>query len=195
MNIRRLSRVEEVIPMALIKQHCRVNFDKEDALLLLYAQAAVEHGQSLTAKVWGETEFEFSGFNVGWNGILTLPRSPATEIITILYYDESGQEQEFSDYGFTPSTLFPDTNPSIEVGDRDPWDGILVSGAWPEHPIVRFKAGWPATEMPEAFVQWALVKIAGKYAQREDISGKQASQSPPDFVDNLLNPYRRIARM
>ena len=202
MQLRRLSKPELPIPLELIKLHCRIDEDRtdEDINLALYAQAAVAHGESLTGRVWPATEFELTGFTLDASGCVVLPVSPVTELVSIAYLDAGGDEQDVADadYNFTPSTLLPNPNPFREIGSRDPWNAVVRLESWPDGAVIRFKAGWSKDDFPDVFIQWALVKIAAKHGQREDISasaGKTVDIFPPEFVDNLLNPYKRIARM
>ncbi|WP_047244133.1 head-tail connector protein [Chromobacterium subtsugae] len=51
---------------------------------------------------------------------------------------------------------------------------------------------WPKVEdVPEAILQWVLLRVATAYAQREAVAAGQPLQVlPRTFVDGLLDPWR-----
>ena len=170
-----------------LKSHCRVEDPAEDAILELYAWAAIRQGEFATNRVWVQTEYkgELDFFPVG---ILEIPRSPCTEIVKITYVDENGVDQELlrESFIFRPSSL--------------EWDGgrafatIEPVGAWPVGTKVAFvfKSGWKEKTLPKELVQWIFIKVSGKFEQREDIASatrKIAIGFPRNFADALLDNY------
>lgn len=207
MLLRRISGPILPVRFDVIKRHCRVDSDwtLDDNLIMLYAMAAVRHGESLTGRVWGLSLFELETEANG--NKIVLPRSPVLSVSKVSFKGES-EEELFTDFSFMPSTILPDSNPFRDVGEDDPWLAYIESLSWPSSTLkISFSAGWeepydPGIQSPLAFpedlAQWIVVKISSHYEQREDLASatrKMAIGFPRDFADSMLDPYTNIVRM
>jgi uncharacterized phiE125 gp8 family phage protein len=175
--------------MDLLRLQCRIDEDddRDDPVLTLYAWAAVRQGEFETNRVWLDSGWEMA-LEQFPGGTLVIPKTPCTEVTGITYTDSAGDRVQVSTdaYSFRPSPLVWDGG--------DSYAEIRPAQAWPAGTdvIVEFKAGWPADSFPQDMVQWMLVKVAGKFEQREDLASatrKIAIAFPRHFADSLLDPW------
>lgn len=137
-----------MVELALIKQHCRIDSDDEDALLEQYTAAAeieVERlsGQLLTRREVSHTFSEFSDW-------LPLYWGPQPADVTIDYFDANSDPQTISDARIVRGRLYP----------SDEWPDTDSSEI-----VVTYTAGWASP--PADLVEAVLVLVAGKNDQRE----------------------------
>jgi uncharacterized phiE125 gp8 family phage protein len=175
--------------METLRLHCRIDEDDatQDDVLDVYAWAAVGQGEFETNRAWLDSEWTvtFDEFPMG-NTAIVIPKSPCTEIVSVTYEDESYTETAFTDYRFTPS--------SLQSNGGQLFAELKPIGVWPADANVKitFRAGWPIDKFPKQLVQWILVKVSGKFEQREDLASatrKIAIPFPRHFIDSLLDAY------
>jgi uncharacterized phiE125 gp8 family phage protein len=187
---------EAVLSLAEIKAHVRVEHSDDDALLVLYLNAAVALidpaaggwlGRALRPQTW---EYRLDGFPC-WS--IELPYPPLINVISVKYDDVNGVEQTLIE-----STHFrvlgkgaPLARQSIEP---------LWGGAWPvarcqaESVRIRYQCGYPlapSDAIPAVIRQWLLLKIGAFYANREQFAiGGAMAVSLPDHVEQMINSVR-----
>jgi len=200
------------IPLETIKLHCRVDDDKDDDVLNIYAWGAIQQGEFLTNRVWSESlftrtidKFPRHTFPRHMDVItrhtgtidkfprhtdeITITKSPCTKVNKIEYVDPAGDTQVLDPgkYSFTGTSL------EWEKSNR-PYAVVSPVTRWPRgrNVTIDFLAGFPAGQLPEDLVQWAIITIAGKFDQRESLasaSRKIAVSMPRVFHDGLLDRW------
>jgi uncharacterized phiE125 gp8 family phage protein len=173
--------------MSLLRLHCRIDEDDNsyDSILELYARAAIRQGEFETNRVWQNSRWT-GKLNSFPTGAIMIPKSPCTGVSSIVYVATGGTEMDFSEFFFFPS--------SLEWGGGMPYAEVRPESGWPQGTdvTVTFQAGWPDDEFPSDMAQWLLVKVAGKFEQREDLASatrKIAIPFPRHFVDSLLDAW------
>ena len=178
-----------VEPISLVeaKRQCVVEHDLDDALLTLLISVAREHGESLTRRSWAPQTLELTltGFPSSASYI-ELPYGPVSGLLSIKYLvanDDTEYTFDTSKLRFDFSRLLGRT--ILKAGETWPTGAVEVR--------VRYTAGWAAAEFPSVLKQWALVKIASLYSQRENlVVGPQmltVMELTRNFADSLLDRY------
>lgn len=73
---------EDILPLAELKLHCRIDYDDEDTVLAMYRLAAIEKVQGLSGKMLDRVSVEF--YADYWDD-LRLPWSPIASISSVEY--------------------------------------------------------------------------------------------------------------
>jgi uncharacterized phiE125 gp8 family phage protein len=179
----------EPVTLAEARAQCRVDAadTSEDALLLVYIQAAretAEHqlGRVLITQTWEQTLDEFPA------GEIKLGQAQALDITSVKHIDPAGTLQTLDpgayvlDSATSPGWLIPAT------GYSWPATGDVVNAV-----RVQFTAGYgpTAAAVPAGVRNWLLLTVAALYALREsvDATGRVAAL-PERFVDRLLDAER-----
>lgn len=188
----------DVVALADVKRHLRVEHDEDDGLITLYLDAAVAMidpaaggwlGRALRPQTW---ELRLDAFPCG--GIV-LPHPPLIAMTSFKYDDADGVEQTLAagtgyrvigSGGTDPVTLLP------------PWSGSWPSArATPESVRVRFQCGHAVADpdpLPAAVRAWLLLVTGTLYAQRESITSAGAALAAlPDHILTMLTSYRSFA--
>ncbi|MBN3004509.1 phage gp6-like head-tail connector protein [Chromobacterium alkanivorans] len=168
----------DIVPLAQIKQQCRVDADitDDDALLTSYTLAAVEAcqhkmGRPILPQTW-EREFD--------DPALQLPlRCDVTSVVKV-----------------TAVTGSAEIDLAAQSWRLAKGCKLVAMGIWPYGSLlvrVRFACGaWPdAAGVPEPIKLWIMQRVATAYANREALAEDgRLIELPRDFVDGLLDPYR-----
>ncbi|MDL2315647.1 phage gp6-like head-tail connector protein [Desulfovibrio sp. OttesenSCG-928-A18] len=189
MFLTRTQPTELPFEFAELKQHCRVDADytDDDAILEMYAWAAIKQGEFSSNRVWVESEWtgELTSFP---RRVIEIPKSPCTEVSSIGFMNAAGARQTVpdSEYVVSPSSL-------VSGGGR-PYAMVTPVAAWPQgsNVDITFKAGWAKGSFPRDLMEWVFVKVSSHYEQREDLASatrKIAIAFPRHFVDSLLDAY------
>jgi uncharacterized phiE125 gp8 family phage protein len=180
----------QVVELAALKQHLRVEYADDATLITLIRDAAVAHldgwsgilGRCLINQTW---EQSFPG--VPSDALLRLP-FPDVSAATVTYVDEAGTAQTLS------ASLY-------RLGN-DALGGFLMlddAASWPatdERPAavtVSFTAGYGATaDAVPASIRAAILLIAGSlWLNRETTVSEKIRDNPT--LAMLLAPHRRVA--
>ena len=172
----------EPITLAEAKAQCVVEHSADDALLTALISSARDHGEALTRRSWAPQVLAqvIPEFPVG---CIKLPFGPVTVVDHIKYLDTAGVEHTLAptEYTFDPHPVIACVSPKV---------------SWPtgaERVEVQYQAGWTSANFPPALKQWALVRVATLYAQREAVVvGPQmltVMELSRNFVDCLLDRY------
>ena len=179
--------VAEPISLAEAKRQCVVEHDIDDDLLTLLISVAREHGESLTRRSWAPQTLELTldSFPTS-HACIELPYGPVSGLLSIKYMvanDDTEYAFDTSKLRFDFSRLLGRT--LLKAGETWPTDAVEVR--------VRYTAGWALNEFPPTLKQWALVKIASLYSQRENlVVGPQmltVMELTRNFADSLLDRY------
>jgi uncharacterized phiE125 gp8 family phage protein len=177
----------EPVLLADVKAHLNLDHDLDDALLSIYISAARQYGEHLTRRAWGETgcRLRLDGFPRA-NDPIELPLPPLVSISAITYVDTGGETQTMaaSDYVVDVPLL---------VGRIYPDYGTVWPSTRAQRNAVTVEYVAGSSELPEALQQWAMIRVAGMYEQREAFAigtnGTMVNEMPRDFVDGLLDRY------
>ena len=179
--------VAEPVSLAEAKRQCVVEHDLDDDLLTLLISVAREHGESLTRRSWAPQTLELTLDRFPTNSsYIELPYGPVSGLLSIKYMvanDDTEYTFDTSKLRFDFSRLLGRT--MLKAGEAWPTDAVEVR--------VRYTAGWAVAEFPSTLKQWALVKIASLYSQRENlVVGPQmltVMELTRNFADSLLDRY------
>ena len=179
--------VAEPVSLAEAKRQCVVEHDLDDDLLTLLISVAREHGESLTRRSWAPQTLELTLDRFPTNSAyIELPYGPVSGLLSIKYMvanDDTEYTFDTSKLRFDFSRLLGRT--MLKAGETWPTDAVEVR--------VRYTARWSITEFPSTLKQWALVKIASLYSQRENlVVGPQmltVMELTRNFADSLLDRY------
>ena len=179
--------VAEPVSLAEAKRQCVVEHDLDDDLLTLLISVAREHGESLTRRSWAPQTLELTLDRFPTNSAyIELPYGPVSGLLSIKYMvanDDTEYTFDTSKLRFDFSRLLGRT--MLKAGETWPTDAVEVR--------VRYTAGWAIAEFPPTLKQWALVKIASLYSQRENlVVGPQmltVMELTRNFADSLLDRY------
>ena len=179
--------VAEPVSLAEAKRQCVVEHDLDDDLLTLLISVAREHGESLTRRSWAPQTLELTLDRFPTNSAyIEMPYGPVSGLLSIKYMvanDDTEYTFDTSKLRFDFSRLLGRT--MLKAGETWPTDAVEVR--------VRYTAGWAITEFPSTLKQWALVKIASLYSQRENlVVGPQmltVMELTRNFADSLLDRY------
>jgi uncharacterized phiE125 gp8 family phage protein len=172
---------EAVLPLVLVKQSLRVEFDLDDEDLLIAAlrDAALDWVEVHTGFPMQRRRFEWRGLPSG-TGTIVLPLQAVEQIESVNFADGNG-------------------GAAVAVSAVDPiGTGILIPAAgasWPTGSeasgyTVTFVAGLAVT--PPALVSAARLLIGDLFLQRENIVAGTIVSEVPFGVVQLCRPFRRI---
>lgn len=158
------------IPLSLLKAHCRVDFDDDDAILSLYLSAATSWFEGATRRLLSQ---QTRNLRLDEFRAIALPFPPFASLTSITYVDSDGATQTLS------STLYVvDTNYPIAV--------VRFVGELPslhettaDRITITYVAGW--TSPPADVVAAVLQLAATSYLMREATSSPAAPRVAVDF--------------
>lgn len=158
----------EPIPLAEAKIHLRVDHTDEDGEIGRKIRSARVYCEKISglAFITRTLAGTLDGFPTKNGGLLLLPHAPATELVSVKYYDVDGNEQtvDAADYEFDswskPARLRP-----------------TVGSAWPATETrfaaveIQWKAGYgdDPTNVPEDIRSAMKLALGDLYEQRESI--------------------------
>lgn len=165
------------VSMELLKLHCRVDGDDEDAILISYANAAKNFIEKHTNRAFIEQTYKESyGYICGHS--LALNRFPVNEIVDVQYLDGDNAWQTLSSdtYTFTGANVVPSV---FELNSDESWPSF---GNQRERLRITYKAGYADTEelannQPE-MVQALLFLTAHWYENRTPMAQMTQSNTP-----------------
>lgn len=179
-----MAPVLEPISLDDAKEHLRVTFNAEDALISSLVGAARdlcerETGRALMPQTWELSLDRFCDF-------MKLGRAPVISIESIKYTDVDGDDQ-----------TLPDTDYILDnAGEYQMRVVLAPNKSWPavssgiNNVRIRYVAGYPAASaVPKALKQWMLLQISHWYRNRESVNVGNITSTMP-FVDILINSYR-----
>lgn len=174
---------EEIVSLARVKQHLKVDHSAEDDLIKAYRAAAIAHidaPDGWLGRAIGVQQID-TWFDEFDDGVLKLPFVPLIDVLEVQY-------------------RAPITGAWIDV-DPGSYElrGKLLGNAWaqtwpamargPETIRVRCLAGYE--DVPAPIVSAILLMIGDLYRNRETTAERAAVSVPMSTtVENLLAPYR-----
>lgn len=192
MRVRRIGQPATVLPLDLVKAHLRVDHSGEDALIQSYIDGAVDHidgPRGWLGRALGVQTLE-GGPDWGWPACcrvpVRLPYPPAASIESIVYVDPAGVEQ----------TMPEDDYQLIDNGEWSSYVAPAYGRTWPSvrdqagAVTIRWKAGYPAGQVPPSIIAALLLLIGHRYENREAIITGTIATELPQGVQDLLAPHR-----
>lgn len=194
-------KAEDAVSLDLIKRHCIVHHDEDDALLEHYRDAAIAHVEDATRQT-----ILLSRYTVGlpcFERLITFRVSPVRALSQITYLDGDGQRQELDVTGYR-----------FDAGSQH--GKLEAIGKWPAATDVRCTmiVGFsdaiigdegskgaessecyygipisPARAMPSALRQAILLLVGHWYENREDVVIGTITSQVPRAVESLLFRY------
>ena len=188
-----------VISLDEMKQHLRVDFSDDDALIEAITAAATEEvdgiagiGRALMEQTW---DLYLDGFYP--NGCLapiTIPFPPLIEVESVKYFDDDNAQQTLPTSGYEVVGAGGHSPAELRLADGESWPSVYARA---EPVIVRFRAGYVQTSAsPQSgVVPWKIIAaikmIAGTlYAQRETLVIGQSAVEIPWAAEKLLKNFR-----
>jgi len=176
----------EPITMQQVKNHLRVTWEEEDALIYSLLVAAREYVEKATSQaVIPQEVIAYYREMPYQEGYLDLPLSNAVSISSIKYLDGSGAQitLALSEYYLTvgqPSRVYFNNGVSGTLERLDSVEIIYTAGFGP----------FPYKEFPQAIKAAILIMTADLYENREAQSNQKFEQNMT--VDRLLNQNREL---
>ena len=176
---------EDVLSLEQARRNCSVDGDEHDEALVELIREARNYCEEQTdvCLLTATWEMTFDRFPKGAKP-LELPRWPAQSIVSVLYTDPAGDEQEI-------------TAQSLVLRIDDLGRGRLARAAWQAWPVtlytpdavrIRFKAGWTQPEqVPAVWTRAQLMLVAWWLEQREAGVYGSAAKAPIGVDDLLAN--------
>ena len=195
---------QEPVSILEARQHLRVDFDDDDALISALISVATQAAQTLTGRQfitarWKLVLDSFPGpslmgvpagvpFTLPGHAIL-LPKGPVQGVVTITYLDMAGVLQTMPAANYAQDL-------SCEPARITPVFGQIWPIPLPQIGAVSvtFDAGYGAPEqVPEGIKSWIKLRVGSLYAHREDVAALSRGRIEPlPFLDGLLDPYRMV---
>jgi uncharacterized phiE125 gp8 family phage protein len=177
------------------KSHCKVEIDKDDALITALIIAARQHAENVTGRQFITATW---ALKLGcWPCWIDVPRAPLLNVpaVAITYLDTAGATQTLA---INQYRVDAPVGPTAARGTIERAFGVT----WPtlysvsNNVTVTFTAGYGATPdtVPQAIKQALLLMIGHWYINRESVITGTISVQLPQAVDALLAPFRTWAR-
>ena len=180
----------EPIGVDKAKEHANIaaDFIADDALLEGFITTARQRGELLTNAAWILSTWEerLSAFP---KGVIRLPLHPVQEVISVSYIDGDGQSQALSSDEYQVRIFGQLSQCELHPAYGRSWP---TARAVPDALTIRFTAGWPVDDVPEALLTWLKTMVSTMYEHREDIQagyGQGLQKLPGRFFDGLLDRY------
>lgn len=168
------------------REHCRIDYDDEDALLAAYITAAREYAETVTRRTlisstWDHT---LDRFPAG-GGAIRLPFPPLIEVEGVYYIDPDGETQTLDPGAYQwdarqePGLVMPAPGYSWPATRRMP------GAVW-----IRYRAGYPNGVIPGGVRVAILLMVGHWFANREAVTIGSAPHEVPLAVDRLLWAHR-----
>lgn len=168
-----------------VKNHARIEYDSEDALIQIYIDAAIERCElEIQQKIVRQrVKVNFEGFGGLFTGLLLDGLGKHASVELVQFYDRSEALQTTTDYRVVDAAqkyILP--------------NGSALLNRWPDMSLNNHQVVVTATagfaDVPNAIKQWLLVMSASSFMAREGMGDKQMYDV--GFIDRLLDPYRTL---
>ncbi|MEF2548848.1 head-tail connector protein [Aurantimonas sp. E1-2-R+4] len=177
----------EVLPTVDFKQHSRIDYSDEDALIASYINAAVSRfdgpfgllGRCLITQTW---RLSLDAFPTR----IMIPTSPVQSVTSIKYFDASGTEQLLS--GFRTYGIGGLERPFILPAEGESWPHL---DGRPDAVTVEFVAGYGAApeDVPADLINAIRRTVAHYFENRESVVIGDRFDELPD-VSAAINAHR-----
>jgi uncharacterized phiE125 gp8 family phage protein len=180
----------DVVTLAEIKQHCRVDHTDDDALLPIYVRAAVSHFEThrgMMGLCFGQQTWELYYDTFPIDG-LEIPLRPLISVDSVEYLDPTTGA-----YVAWPSA----SNYTVDTASYRGWVAPVTTWPTPKDAInavkITFKAGFGNTNaaVPDS-IRLAVMMLAGHWYENRETVGDTSMKEIPFAVDALIGQWREI---
>lgn len=195
---------QEPVSILEARQHLRVDFDDDDALISALIASARQSAEMLTGRQfvtarWKMVLDSFPGpslmgvpagvpFTLPGHAIL-LPKGPVQSVVAITYLDMAGVLQTMPAANYAQDL-------ACEPARITPVFGQIWPIPLPQIGAVSviFDAGYGGPEqVPEGIKSWIKLRVGSLYAHREEVATLSRGRVDAlSFLDGLLDPYRMV---
>jgi uncharacterized phiE125 gp8 family phage protein len=167
----------EVIDLATVKSHCRVDLSDEDALFIdQYIPEAEQHVEVVTNRQLRTATYEMT--LDGWPCWIEVPKPPLRAVTFVKYVDTAGVTQTLatSQYQVVMPSISVGVVPTVRRGRIYPAYGVTwpTTRCQPDSVIVRFDAGYgAAADIPAKLRVALLIRTGCNYLRREPTDDEQ----------------------
>ena len=195
---------QEPVSILEARQHLRVDFDDDDALISVLISAARQAAETLTGRQfitarWKLVLDSFPGpslmgvpagvpFTLPGHAIL-LTKGPVQSVVAVNYLDMAGVLQTMPAANYAQDLFCEPARITPVFGQIWPIPLPQIGAV-----SVTFDAGYGAPEqVPEGIKSWIKLRVGSLYAHREDLAALSRGRIEPlPFLDGLLDPYRMV---
>jgi uncharacterized phiE125 gp8 family phage protein len=195
------------VSLAELKAHLRVDESHEDASIMGYCRAAVEHverytGMGLITQTWKQTYSAFpraedrregASFDTPSSRVMRLWRRPVQAVPSIEYLDGAGVTQTLDPSVYeVAGANWSMTQPWIALASGKSWPATYVS---PQAITVTYRVGFgdDHNAVPELIRHAILLVVGTWYGYREDVVMGAAVAEIPLASKALLRDWRPLA--
>lgn len=172
----------EIISLAELKNHCRIDVSDDDDLLTAFRASAIQFVQEITGRVMGDVSAVV--YLDHWHNV-TLQIAPITAINSIQYIDAGGNVQTLTTAFYY--TDIAGSHARIKFHDvPDLYDYAM------NRVIINVDVGHPESDIPAPMVHAVRLLVALMYEQRAAAEIRSVNEIPFG-VHALLSPFRIFA--
>lgn len=175
----------EPVSLVEVKQHLRVTHNSEDALLLLYMQAAREHIERTTRRQLLTATYVLGLDAFPSCDTFRLPRAPIQSVTSIAYLDTAGVSQTLATSVYGVNTRCEPGQVFLKYGQTWP-----SSYSQEQAVTVTYLAGWGHYSQVPPQLKMALLLLVGHCYEHREATAEKALMEVPFGVGNLLWLHR-----
>lgn len=175
---------QEPLTIEELREHLRIDTTDEDALLLLYAQAAREQVERTTRRQLLTATYQLllDGFS---SCRVLLPRAPLQSVTSVAYLDTAGASQTLATSVYGVDTA---SEPGrLYLKSAQTWPSTLSQ---PQAVTVTYKAGWLTRGEVPGMLKAAMLLIVGHLYEHREATIEKALTMIPNGVERLLWLHR-----
>lgn len=177
----------EPVTLKELKQHCRIDTDDDDDLMIDYIRAAREFCETYQARSY-VTQTITAKLDRFCNEI-TLPAPPLISVTSVSYTDTAGDSQTVSSSVYDVDTTSEPGRITIAYNQTWPTDVRLVTNAI----TIVYQAGYGApSEVPDRMKQAIKFLAAHYYEHREPVVMGVLPRNVPRAMNSLLSMDRML---
>jgi uncharacterized phiE125 gp8 family phage protein len=174
------------VALTAVKEHLRVDFDDDDALIISYINAATEMCEQVTGRAIMLQTWQLTAPSFWVEGFGELTRVPVVSVDEIKYLSMDGTDTTLAAFALDNADeqgfaylkpAFGDVWPSARVVDNSV--------------RVNYTAGYTsAAAVPESIKNWIKLVVGSMYENREHQTIERGVVLSLGFADRMLDRYR-----
>lgn len=164
----------DVLELATIKEHLRIDGSQDDTILGMYLAAATANVELFTGQMLGTRTIDITMDSWPSGDTLVLPAWPITALATVSYTDVDGATSVFSSDSYTESLAGIPARLVLNDGDSWPDDQLQIVDAI----VIRATAGYSGDNIPVLAEQLLLLTIGLWYENREGLQPVYLKEIP-----------------
>ena len=181
---RTIGPTAEPLSLVEVKQHLRLTHDSEDALLVLYLQAARDYVERVTRRQLLPATYTLKLDAFGGRAI-ALPRPPLQSVTSIAYLDTAGASQTLAATVYGVDTASEPGRVYLKYGQSWPSTYSQLQAV-----TITYIAGWTGdTTLPHG-LKMALLLLMGHLYEHREATVEKALVDIPHGLTRLLWLHR-----